>query len=128
MYVNDGPALAAIVDWEMCTIGDPLLDLGWLLATWPVGGEPTDAMAGVLGDAGGLPAPEALVARYAERSARDLSAIAWYMVLACLKLGIVLEGTYARACAGKADRAVGEHLHAMTLSLFGRAGTLIEGA
>jgi aminoglycoside phosphotransferase (APT) family kinase protein len=37
MYAFDGPRLAAIVDWEMCTIGDPLLDLGWLLATWPDG-------------------------------------------------------------------------------------------
>src|SRR6185369_12573617 len=35
MYAHDGPRLAAIVDWEMCTIGDPLLDLGWLIATWP---------------------------------------------------------------------------------------------
>lgn len=33
---HDGPELAAIVDWELTTIGDPLLDLGWLLATWPL--------------------------------------------------------------------------------------------
>ena len=38
MFRNDGPAVAAIVDWEMCTLGDPLLDLGWLLATWPQDG------------------------------------------------------------------------------------------
>src|SRR5690606_1235868 len=37
MIAPDGPEVAAIVDWEMCTIGDPLLDLGWLLATWPTG-------------------------------------------------------------------------------------------
>ncbi|MFC7565923.1 phosphotransferase family protein [Actinomadura namibiensis] len=37
MFAPDGPDVAAIVDWEMCTIGDPLLDLGWLLATWPAG-------------------------------------------------------------------------------------------
>ena len=35
MFAFDGPRVAAIVDWEMCTVGDPLLDLGWLLATWP---------------------------------------------------------------------------------------------
>jgi aminoglycoside phosphotransferase (APT) family kinase protein len=35
MYRHDGPELAAIVEWELTTIGDPLLDLGWLLATWP---------------------------------------------------------------------------------------------
>ena len=38
MFRNDGPQVAAIVDWEMCTLGDPLLDLGWLLATWPQDG------------------------------------------------------------------------------------------
>src|SRR5262249_41504152 len=37
LYDVDAPKVAAIVDWEMCTIGDPLLDLGWLIATWPVG-------------------------------------------------------------------------------------------
>ncbi|MGH3392495.1 MAG: phosphotransferase family protein, partial [Actinomadura sp.] len=53
MYAFDGPQVAAIVDWEMCTIGDPLLDLGWLLATWP--GEDGQLLTGPLGEAGGLP-------------------------------------------------------------------------
>jgi len=68
-----------------------------------------------------------LVARYAERSERDLSTIGWYVVLACFKLGIVLEGTHARACAGKAPRATGDLLHAITLGLFARAHSLIGG-
>ena len=125
MYAYDGPHIAAIVDWEMCTVGDPLLDLGWLLATWPRD-EPTGPVAGALGAAGGLPTADELVARYAQRSERDLAMIDWYVVLACFKLGIVLEGTYARSLAGKADRATGERLHAMTLGLFGRARTLIS--
>lgn len=129
MFATDGPQVAAIVDWEMCTIGDPLLDLGWLLATWPpdtAGGEPGFAIAGPLGLAGGLPSPDELVATYAERSTRDLSAIDWYTVLACFKLGIVLEGTHARAFAGKAPVAIGDLLHATTLELFARAATVIS--
>ncbi len=51
-------------------------------------------------------------------AARDLSAIDWYKVLACFKLGIVLEGTHARAFAGKAPKAIGDMLHATTLGLF----------
>jgi hypothetical protein len=47
-------------------------------------------------------------------------------VLACFKLGIVLEGTYARAFAGKAPKQVGDFLHAITLELFGKAGRLAE--
>jgi aminoglycoside phosphotransferase (APT) family kinase protein len=128
LFANDGPRLAAIVDWEMCTIGDPLLDLGWLIATWPddegfIGG-PMAPLAGV----GGWAKPAELCARYAEVSGRDVSAIAWYAVLAAFKLGIVLEGTHARACAGKAPRATGDLLHSITLSLFERARARIAAA
>ena len=132
MITPGGPEVAAIVDWEMCTIGDPLLDLGNLLATWPVEPSaegPDDGMASVvaggLGSAGGLPTPDELVAHYAERSTRDTSAIAWYTAMACFKLGIVLEGTHARACAGRAPKPTGDMLHAITLGLFARARHVI---
>lgn len=129
MFSYDGPQVAAIVDWEMCTIGDPLLDLGWLLATWPGEDAESAAIAGPLGRAGGLPEPDELVAAYAQRpeatAGRDLDAIDWYTVLACFKLGIVLEGTHARACAGKAPRQTGDLLHSITLGLFGRARRII---
>lgn len=116
----DRPALAAIVDWELTTIGDPLLDLGWLLATWP------DPEGPVMGSVGvqpwdGFPTADELVARYAASSDRDLSAVAWYEVLACYKLGIILEGTHARAFAGKAPKETGDMLHTTTLGLFARA-------
>jgi aminoglycoside phosphotransferase (APT) family kinase protein len=128
MYAFDGPRLAAIVDWEMCTIGDPLLDLGWLMATWPDASRPGASPAMGLAAAGGLPSPAEAVTRYAEGSTRDLSAIDWYTVLACFKLGIVLEGTNARAFAGKAPRAVGDLLHATTLGLFARAEAVIAAS
>jgi aminoglycoside phosphotransferase (APT) family kinase protein len=116
----DRPGLAAIVDWELTTIGDPLLDLGWLLATWPdPDGSTTGAVAVQPWD--GFPSAHDLVARYSERTTRDLSAVAWYEVLACYKLGIILEGTYARAFSGQHDVATGDQLHASTLGLFARA-------
>ncbi|AKU12361.1 aminoglycoside phosphotransferase [Azoarcus sp. CIB] len=126
MFQHERPELAAIVDWELATIGDPLIDLGWLIATWP--------------DAGGasiVPKLEAspwdhfvhadeLIERYAQTSRRDLSDLRWYTVLACYKLGILLEGSYARACAGKAPMDVGLSLHAATLRLFERAQNWME--
>ena len=121
------PALAAIVDWELTTIGDPLLDLGWLLATWPDERGPVAGAVGVR-PWDGFPTPADLVARYAEGSDRDLTALAWYEVLACYKLGIILEGTHARACAGQAPKAVGDMLHASTLGLFSRASARIAAA
>lgn len=121
MFTPDRAEVAAIVDWEMSTIGDPVLDLGQMFALWPEADGDDDLIGSGLARAGGLPTVDELIAHYAERSTRDLSAIDWYIVLGCFKLGIVLEGTYARAQAGQADLATGEALHRTTLDLFARA-------
>lgn len=123
---RDAGALAAIVDWELTTIGDPLLDLGHLLATWPS----ADGFGAATGniDAPGLPTKAEVLARYADGSTRDLSAVGWYEVLACYRLGCILEGTNARADAGLAPRETGDLLHAITLGLFAQAERLIEQA
>jgi len=120
LFRPDGPELAAIVDWELTTIGDPLLDLGWLMATWP---ETEDGEAGNVSVTpwDGFPTADELVQRYAAQTDRDLSHMRWYGVLACYKLGIILEGTHARAAAGKAEAATGLQLHNQTLGLFRRA-------
>lgn len=126
MFSNTGPNVVAIVDWEMCTIGDPLLDLGWMLATWyRPGCEPV--LPNELMTAGGLATPDELVERYARNTTRDLSAIDWYTVMACFKLGIILEGTNARAAAGLAPREIGDVLHTATVRLFDRAVKIMEG-
>ena len=110
------PRVAAVVDWEMCTVGDPLLDLGWLLVTWPV--EPVGFAAGpALAGHGGLPTRSELLAAYAEAGGRDTGRATWYAALAAYKLGIVLEGTWARVAVGKAPREIGERLHAHAVAL-----------
>lgn len=118
MFRNDAPELAAIIDWELATLGDPLVDLGWLLATWPDG---SDQSITSVAPWIGFPTAEELVAHYAARSSRSLEAIGWYGVFACYKLGILLEGTHARACAGKAPRETGDKLHDRARWLFERA-------
>ncbi|KEZ18484.1 putative aminoglycoside phosphotransferase [Sphingobium yanoikuyae] len=123
MYRPDSGDLAAIIDWELATIGDPLLDLGWVLATWPDG---SGASTVSVTPWDGFPTPAELVARYGAGSARNLSAVDWYHVLACYKLGILLEGTHARACAGKAPRDTGDRLHSRAIHLFDRAHALIR--
>lgn len=125
MFSRTGPEVVAIVDWEMCTIGDPLLDLGWLLATWRQQ-DGSSVFSHALGGQDGLASTDDLLQRYAANTVRDLSHITWYTVLACFKLGIVIEGTLARACAGKAEKEVGDQLHAATVHLFQRALGLIE--
>ena len=86
--------LAAIIDWDTGTIGDPLLDFGHLLARWVEPGEQgpirdEEALAG-------YPTRAQMAARYAEASGRDLSALAYYEALSLFKLGVILEGGYAR--------------------------------
>jgi aminoglycoside phosphotransferase (APT) family kinase protein len=120
VLMDERGRLTAIVDWEMATLGDPLVDLGRLLATWPDAGRRT-ALSMRVDPLDGFPSREELIARYAERSGRDLSDLPWFEVLACYKLGIVLEGTHARAQAGKADSATGARLHATAVALIDRA-------
>lgn len=125
MFRPDGPEVAAIVDWEMCTVGDPLLDLGWMLSLWSAPGQDVDLLDSALSKLGGLATPEALIDRYATRGKRDLEELDWYRVLACFKLGIVLEGTYARSRAGKSPKDLGTWMRGRTTLLFERAHELM---
>jgi aminoglycoside phosphotransferase (APT) family kinase protein len=121
MFRNDGPQVAAIVDWEMCTLGDPLLDFGWLLATWP-----QDNAIGPLGTVTDLPTRTELIAHYAAAGQRSIEHALWYTVMASFKLAIVLEGTNARAHAGKAPKATGDLLHAIAIGLLDNATVFLE--
>jgi aminoglycoside phosphotransferase (APT) family kinase protein len=118
---REEPRLTAIVDWELVTVGDPLLDLGHLLATWP-----TEPGVGVGHPVAGLPGHDELIGHYARLTGRESGDVAWFRVLACYRLGLILEGTHARACAGLAPRATGDLLHAHTVSLFEQALGLIS--
>jgi aminoglycoside phosphotransferase (APT) family kinase protein len=120
LFRHDSAEIAAIVDWELCTLGDPLLDLGWLIATWPESDAPhlTDV---AIQPWDGFASPGDLVSHYARCTGRNLAHFDWFAVLACYKLGIILEGSHARACAGKAPKEIGGRLHAHTIHLFERA-------
>ncbi|MCD2113515.1 phosphotransferase family protein [Rhodococcus rhodochrous] len=125
IFSEDDARVLAVVDWEMATIGDPLLDLGRFLATWPSAEEPIGT-AGPIYRTEGLPLADELVNRYRATSTLDVSAVDWYIVLACFKIGVILEGTHARSCAGLADPAVGARLHRMSQALFRRAERIVS--
>jgi len=125
IYRHDSGELAAIVDWELASTGDPLLDLGWLMAMWPEDGQ---AAITPVTPWDGFPTIAEVIDHYGRHSDRDLTHIRWYGVLACYKLGIILEGSHARAGAGLAPKAIGDRLHASTLNLFQRALRWIDGA
>lgn len=104
MYARDLPVrMAAIVDWESCTIGDPLLDLGHLLAGWCDPGEDRTYLRGA--DWRGMPTRAEMAARYSALTGLPVDAIDYYRVLALFKLAIILEGAYSRVIAGQNDYA-----------------------
>lgn len=124
MFRRDNAEIAAIIDWELSTIGDPLIDLGWLLVSWQEDGPVMEGLHVEPWD--GFPTRAELVAHYRALSSRDLSALDWYEVFAAYKFAIILEGTNARASAGKADPAVAARLHDGAVRLLNRALTLIH--
>jgi len=91
--------LAAVVDWDSSTVGDPVLDIGHLLARWTEPGEEPALSRPDIREREGLPRRRELAAHYAERSGRDLSALPYYEALALFKLGLILEGGVRRAQA-----------------------------
>ncbi|HEX6753954.1 MAG TPA: phosphotransferase family protein [Solirubrobacterales bacterium] len=93
--------VAAVVDWELCTLGDPLADVGLLMVYWPEPGDELVALGQPASLAPGFPSREELKARYAERSGRDLSQLDFFVALGYWKLAIILEGVYARYAAGQ---------------------------
>ena len=126
MLRRDVPEVAAFVDWEMCTIGDPLLDLGWMLVCWPISPNPLGS-AGYLAELGGLAPRGELLEAYHGAGGRRTEHLDWYLALACLKLGVVIEGTWARYLAGAATREAGQRLHDSAVMLMGLGTAVVAG-
>jgi aminoglycoside phosphotransferase (APT) family kinase protein len=98
MFEHGAPArLAAIVDWEMGTVGDPKLDLGWVAQGWPDDTNAADVSGRGYADLYGMPSRDEVVQHYAEASGRQVDDLDYYVILARWKLGVVLEQGYQRA-------------------------------
>jgi aminoglycoside phosphotransferase (APT) family kinase protein len=101
MILTPGGEVAAVVDWELCTLGDPLADVGMLLVYWGEEGDELSPLLEPATVAPGFPSRDEVRGMYAERSGRDLSEIDFYVALALWKLAIILEGVFARFRAGQ---------------------------
>jgi aminoglycoside phosphotransferase (APT) family kinase protein len=121
LFRHGGPArLAAIVDWEMGTVGDPKLDVGWVLQAWPE--DTTDVAGGSYVDLTGMPGFSELLAHYSSVAGRQVDDIDYYLVLARWKLAIVLEQGFQRAGTDPKLQAFGD----IVLDLMARAADLAE--
>jgi aminoglycoside phosphotransferase (APT) family kinase protein len=129
MFSLHAPRVSGLIDWELATLGDPLLDLGWILSSWHEPGDPTEGEKNpVVQPWTGFMSRRELISLYGGLTGRDMSAIPWYFTLACYKLGCILEGSYARALAGQADMSKGQYLHRYAVALFAKARQLISAA
>lgn len=125
MFSHKAPKISGLIDWELSTIGDPMLDLGWVLSSWFEPGDPKEPMVSPWD---GFISRDELIRLYGEHTGRDMSEVGWFFALACYKLGCILEGTYARAVAGQAPMETGQRLHDYATYLFTKGKSLIDRA
>ena len=100
---NDPSRVVAVLDWEMCTVGDPLIDVGIFLCYWAKKDDPEarrESISPVTTGPGWISRQE-IIERYAEKTRRDLSSIAFYEVFALFKVAVVLQQIYFRYARGQ---------------------------
>ena len=98
--IGDDGSVRAVLDWELCTLGDPLADVGLLLAYWALPGDDGAALEYAPTEAPGFFTREEIIDRYAERSGRDLSEIDFYVAFSFWRVGCIIEGVYTRYLRG----------------------------
>ena len=99
MLADDG-SVAAVLDWEICTLGDPLADVGLLMVYWAEAGDDNPALMIAPTAVSGFPTRAELRTRYAERSGRNIDQLDFYVAFGYWKLACILEGVYARYAGG----------------------------
>ncbi len=132
LFASEAPArLAAVLDWEMATIGDPLADIGYLCMMWTEASDPTGGLREHLGKvtrAEGFPTRAELIERYEAGSGRSMKDIRWYTTLALWKSVVFMEGNYKRAIAGTTDDPYLKQFGEGVLELAAQAEAVAHGA
>jgi aminoglycoside phosphotransferase (APT) family kinase protein len=120
--------IAAVLDWELCTLGDPLADVGLLLVYWAQRDDRMTAALEATTALEGFPTRDELVARYAAASGRDVADVDYYVAFGYWKLACILEGVYARYRGGVMGEASGfEGFPVQVEMLANRALAVVEG-
>ena len=125
--VVDPARIVAVLDWDMCTQGDPLADLGYLLNYWVEPGDEPEwrAIASMPTWRAGFPSRAEAISRYAARTGSDVGDILWYQVFAAFKLAVIIQQIYIRYVRGQTqDRRFASYA-TRVLGLANKARTLI---
>ena len=124
---NDPSRVVAVLDWEMCSVGDPLIDLGLLLCYWTLKSVDSrqSTLRAVTTAPGWLTRAE-IIERYAWRTGRDLSRIAFYEVFARFKVAVIIQQIYFRFVRGQTRDERFRHFDRLVLELAGEALALAQ--
>jgi aminoglycoside phosphotransferase (APT) family kinase protein len=124
----DDDTIAAVIDWEMATLGDPLADVGLMKVYWDIAGRmPGNPVAGAVSPELGFPEMAELVDRYADATGLDLTPLPWYTAFAQYKLAVIAEGIHYRFIQGKTVGDGFSHLGAMVPPLVALALDTLTG-
>lgn len=127
---SDPGRVEAVLDWEMATVGDPLVDLGCVMCYWPEAGDPPvrrEALSSITTQPGWFTRAQ-IVARYARITGRDVSALGYYEVFGIFKIAVVLQQIYFRYHCGQTQDERFRHFDARVRGLVEIAATLAEQA
>ena len=124
MFSLLAPRISGVVDWELTSLGDPLLDLGWILTSWWEEGDP-DGKRPLVQPWQDFLSRSDLIRLYGEHSGRDMSVAPWFFTLGCYKLACLLEGTYARSKQGQIPEHIGQSVHGYAVWLMNKASQII---
>lgn len=123
MLVEEGRILA-VLDWELCTLGDPLADVGYLMNSWTLPADGTEELGPTT--AGGFVTRETLCERYSAATGRDLSGINYYRAFSHWRLAAIGQGVYKRYLVGAMGENRGMDLDAYKTSNRNRAITALQ--
>ena len=124
LNLEDPGRIEAVLDWEMATVGDPLVDLGLILCYWAQPSDPGGTKASITAQPGWYTRDE-LIGRYAEKTGRDLSLVNYYEVFAIFKLAVVLQQIYVRFFRGQTQDERFRHFDKRVHNLIQQAAALI---
>jgi len=125
IFAHDRPArLNALIDWELSTIGDPLIDLAWFTGRMRDERRPDFVYEDALYNAGNFPTRQELARYYAAGTGRDMANFDFYCVLAAFKCGCILEYKVAQSSAGLMSTETGKLFDKLVHGDFARAEAL----
>ena len=127
--LGDDGRVVAVLDWEICTLGDPLADVGLLMVYWSEAGDALESLPSSPTVLPGFPSRKEVADRYAERSGRDLGRLDFYVAFGYWKLACIIEGVYARYVGGAMGTASTgfEHFGDQVVRLAETAKAAVDG-